>query len=128
MTKTVFSDICDFHEKFGLGYNGPPRELPYHLQIFRLDFLQEELYEYKDAVKYGEKEKALDALVDLVYVAVGTAYLHGFDFQTAWDRVHSANMKKVRAASAGESKRNSTHDVVKPPGWVAPDLSDLVEG
>jgi hypothetical protein len=35
-------------------------------------------------------------------------------------------MKKVRALRAVDSQRGSTYDVVKPSGWVAPDLSDLV--
>jgi len=36
-------------------------------------------------------------------------------------------MKKVRAATDGsDSKRGSSLDVVKPEGWIAPDLSDLV--
>ena len=88
-------DIADFHEKFGLEYNGPPRKLPADVSAFRRLFLQEELDEYGASVsKVGQ----LDSLVDLVYVALGTAYLHGFDFAEAWRRVHIANMKKVRAA------------------------------
>ncbi len=71
--------------------------------------------------------KKFDALIDLVYVALGTAYLHGFPFDLGWRRVHEANMKKVRATNAAQSARNSTHDVVKPPGWTAPTLDDLVK-
>jgi predicted HAD superfamily Cof-like phosphohydrolase len=72
-------------------------------------------------------EESLDGLVDLVYVAIGTAYMHGFDFQSAWDRVHEANMKKIRAPSAEASKRKSSFDVVKPEGWEPPTHTDLVE-
>jgi len=67
----------------------------------------------------------LDALVDLAYVVLGTAFMHGFDFNEAWRRVHAANMQKVRATSPDVSKRNSSLDVVKPEGWTPPDLSDL---
>jgi hypothetical protein len=35
-------------------------------------------------------------------------------------------MAKVRAPSASASKRGNAHDVVKPPGWTAPDHTDLV--
>ena len=59
-------------------------------------------------------------------VALGTAYMQGFNFKEAWRRVHEANMRKVRATSEEQSKRNSSSDVVKPAGWVAPDLKDLV--
>ncbi len=71
-------------------------------------------------------EKALDGLVDLVYVALGTAWLMGLDFPEAWRRVHAANMQKVRAQRKEESARGTTFDVVKPAGWQPPNLSDLV--
>jgi len=118
-----FADIIDFHQKFELLYNGPPRELPRELSEFREKFMLEELTEYIASDKLHDK---LDALVDLVYVALGTAHLHGFWFNIAWRRVHEANMKKVRAQVSSDSKRGSTYDVVKPAGWTPPDLSDLV--
>lgn len=123
---SLMIDIIEFHQKFSLAYDGPPRELPPDLSGFRSGFLCEELREYTDGVIRGDKEKQLDALVDLVYVALGTAYLHGFDFDEAWRRVHAANMAKVRTAREEDSKRGSSFDVVKPPGWTPPDLSDLV--
>lgn len=141
------SDIAAFHEKFGLGYSGPPRVLPEELAQFRVGFIGEELGEYAFGpgsrgeeltqlmVSYLQRnttpqnvplEKQLDALVDMVYVILGNAYLQGFDFGEAWRRVHNANMQKVRAERAIDSARGSTYDVVKPAGWQAPDLSDLV--
>jgi predicted HAD superfamily Cof-like phosphohydrolase len=119
--------IEEFHLKFGLEYKGPPRELEVELSEFRSQFMAEELDEYNDACVNGNIEKQLDALVDLVYVALGTAYLHGFDFNEAFNRVHAANMKKVRALSASQSLRNSPYDVVKPEDWTPANLSDLVK-
>lgn len=141
----VFADIVEFHTKFDLLYGGKPRSLPDDLAKFRARFMDEELNEYlvattillaelKKASDYKDPsritallEDQLDALVDLVYVAVGTAYLHGFDFNRAWFRVHLANMAKVRALNESDSKRESTWDVVKPEGWTAPSHTDLVE-
>ena len=114
----MWKDIKAFHEKFGLTYDGEPRELPKDLASFRLGFIFEELDELIIA---ENKTDQLDALVDLVYVVMGTAYLQGFDFQEAWNRVHNANMQKVR----GASKRSQGYDVIKPEGWTAPDLRDL---
>lgn len=143
----MFRDIAEFHKKFGLEYNGPPRHLDFNLGQFRTMFIGEELAEYISPLKSDHDqlsfvigklvlkqlgmerqplEKQLDALVDIVYVAIGTAYLHGFDFNEAWRRVHEANMKKVRALREEDSARKSVFDVVKPEGWKAPDLSDLV--
>lgn len=119
----LVKDIVQFHQKFDLNSPDKPSQLSTELLKFRIKFMREELNEY---VKSSGLEGKLDALVDLVYVAIGTAYLHGFDFNEAWRRVHEANMKKVRAQSADESKRGTSFDVVKPEGWTAPDLSDLV--
>lgn len=115
----MWQDIKAFHEKFGLNYDGPPRDLPKDLAPFRLGFIFEELDEL---ILAENKADQLDALVDLVYVIMGTAYLQGFDFQEAWNRVHAANMAKVR----GPSKRSESYDVIKPEGWKAPDLRDIV--
>lgn len=138
-------DVEEFHRKFGLLYEGKPRAVVGELGDFRVKFMHEELEEYKEAAfalsllmsseheQLDEAEiavqlaKQLDALVDLTYVVLGSAHLHGFDFREAWRRVHEANMKKVRAASAAVSKRGSAFDVVKPPGWEAPSHIDLVE-
>lgn len=119
-------DIVEFHTKFQLQYEGPARLLDDNLSGFRQEFLHEELMEYGDGVDDQNLAKQFDALIDLVYVALGTAYLQGFDFREGWRRVHAANMQKVRAQKKEDSTRNSTHDVVKPEGWVAPDLNDLV--
>jgi len=136
-------DVEEFHRKFGLEYHGKPRVLPPSLAKFREKFMREELSEYMRAVE-GAKvelknrslsfddevaynlEHALDALVDLTYVILGTAHLHGFDFKEAWRRVHEANMSKVRASNRAQSKRKSSADVIKPPGWTAPRLRTLV--
>lgn len=140
-----WGDLVAFHRKFGLSYTGKVRQLPDDLQEFRSLFLLEELREYREAVEYGHKELATfnlndeaefvhqlevqaDSLVDLVYVALGTAYLHGFNFEEMWRRVHAANMRKVRASSDGsDSTRKSSLDVVKPAGWEPPKHTDLVE-
>ncbi len=77
--------------------------------------------------KITDLEKQLDALVDLMYVLLGTSYLQGFDLKEAWNRVHAANMTKIRTERADDSKRGSVYDVVKPEGFRPPDLSDLVD-
>ena len=134
----VSSDVAHFAKKFGLTYDGRPRVLTGELGEFRLRFLEEELDEYKVAhykATYdlqfrpegvaGHLEDMLDALVDLVYVAVGTAQLAGLPFDEAWRRVHEANMRKVRATTPSE--RGGMYDVVKPPGWEPPRHLDLVQ-
>ncbi len=123
---TFFDDVKDFFSKFGLDIPEKPRQLSKDEARFRGALMYEELTEYGEGYFNKRLEAQLDALVDLTYVVMGTAVAHGFDFNEAWGRVHRANMMKIRAEHESQSKRGSKLDVVKPKGWVAPDLSDLV--
>lgn len=124
----LFRDIAQFHRKFFLPPVAPvPSQLPVDMAEFRAKFMQEEVDEYKKAVAEGDLEGQLDALVDLVYVAMGTAYLQGLPFNCAWDRVQAANMAKIRAVRESDSKRGSLYDVVKPEGWTPPRHLDLID-
>lgn len=139
---THFDDVEGFHMHFQIAYRGKPRALPDDMEEFRIARLQEEVDEYKEAlvlvnrgVEVGDParvvsglEKALDALVDVVYIALGNAHLHGFDFNEAFARVHRANMAKVKAGDGylHLSKYNNAKDIVKPPGWEPPSHLDLV--
>jgi len=119
-----YQDVQNFHDKFQVPLAAKPQLLDDEAYNFRLKFLQEELREFVDANYHGELPKAFDALIDLVYVAYGTAQMMGCSpamWQELWNAVQEANMSKVRASSASESKRGTSLDVVKPAGWVSPD-------
>lgn len=149
------SDIAAFHVKFSLDYGGGPRDLDNELGLFRVGFMIEELAEYARSSGFVyiaralddmhehikernrwltrrddramNRENQLDSLIDLVYVALGTSHMQGFDFDEGWRRVHEANMQKIKVERIEDSKRSSKYDVVKPKGWTAPNLSDLVK-
>ena len=118
---TLIRDIDAFHKKYGFKKNDKV-SIPDDNELvnFRTSFLLEELAEYTQAITKKDTAAALDALVDIVYIALGTAYLMGLDFDKAWDRVHKANMKKIRM-----STKRSPIDIVKPIGSKPPKLSDL---
>ena len=146
----LFRDVSAFHSKFGVETTGhTAHELPPDVLEFRGNFLLEELLEYFEAVglmvAFGEDgdlstkhqlqskfnaEKAFDGLIDLIYVALGNAYLHRFPFNDGWQRVHEANMKKVRASGSDDprstAKRKHVLNIVKPEGWEPPKLADLL--
>lgn len=119
-----------FQAKFGQAYDGPIRELPASVASLRKKLHLEENTELVLAIDEGDKAEILDALVDQAYVLFGTVNAMGMRhvFDEAFMRVHHANMQKVLAPSASSSKRGSPHDIIKPEGWVKPDLSDLVSG
>lgn len=118
-------DISEFHKRFDIEEPGEPSFLPDDMWRFQVGFLQEEIRELRDAHAEGDMQGAADALVDLVYVALGTAYKMGLapHWEEIWDNVQRANMAKVKAENAEQSKRGYAGDIVKPQGWKAPDHS-----
>lgn len=125
----LFEDIIEFHKKFKLKpFSKKPCLLPLDVQNFRVRFMQEELDEFKKAYRENNLHDAFDALIDLVYVALGTAYMMGLSFNDGWKEVHTCNLKKIRAKSKKQSKRNSSFDVIKPLGWQKPDLRKFLHG
>lgn len=118
--------VKEFHDKFGLP-DGSENVLldNKELQQFRLAFLREEIDELETALAERDLVGIFDALLDLVYVAYGTALCAGINpeqFDAGMDAVHAANMAKCRAESADQSKRGTTFDVVKPDGWQGPEI------
>lgn len=125
MTET-FQDVANLHAKFGFKAR-PVGEAPSkRLVAFRLKFLYEELEELADALKRDDLAEATDAIVDLVYVAWGTAWLLNLPVLDAWDLVHFANMQKKRVESASASRRGHEFDLKKPPGWEPPAVYTLL--
>lgn len=125
---TLIADIEEFHRRFKLDPLDKPGFLQRNFMQYRINFLREEIDELHLACMDNDLEKAFDALIDFVYVAIGTAYLMRLPYRKGWDRVHLANMLKERADGPNDprSKRNSTFDVVKPVGWIPPRLDDLL--
>ena len=114
---SMFEDVLRFHmEVLNQGPRAP--QLPSRpLARARFLFMEEELLEFRDATANEDIVKAADALADLIYVALGTAYLMGLPFDDIWEAVQEANMRKV----PGFTKRGMPNDAMKPEGWVGPE-------
>ena len=124
-----FEDVKAFHEKYQVPCSTVPALLDAKTMDYRMKFLEEELGELALSYEDGNIEGCADALVDLVYVAMGTACMMGLPWERLWDEVQRANMSKRLAKPDGsDSKRKNPLDVVKPPGWVGPDHSGALGG
>lgn len=120
-------DVFNFHQKFRVPMAPSPCLLDADAQKFRVNFLKEELQEFEDCYAALDTAGCGDALIDLVYIAMGTAHMMGLPWQAMWDRVQAANMTKRLAKPDGsDSKRGNPLDVVKPAGWMAPQYQDLI--
>ena len=87
---------------------------------FRIDFLEEELTETRNAQKVIDSEEIVDGLVDLCVVAIGTLDAFGVDPYKAWDSVLEANMAKEPGVKEARPNPLGLPDLMKPEGWTAP--------
>lgn len=122
------ADIAAMHAKFGV--NSVVRtfdqvKLRTFLE-FRLNFLQEELDEMREAMKRGTPEDIVDALIDLSVVSIGTLNAFDIDAYEAWNRVHKKNMEKEVGMNATRPNPLGLPDLIKPSGWTAPTHADNV--
>lgn len=116
-------DAVDKFQQEVLDLPCAPEPLTPHRFAFRHDHLHEELSEFKDAYREGHYEPQVDALVDLIYVAMGALLEMGVLPEEAFAPVHIANMQKVR----GETKRGESYDAIKPDGWKVPDHGAMIK-
>lgn len=123
----LLKDIDNFHKKYGFEKNEKV-DIPDNNELinFRTAFLMEELAEYTNAITKKDAAGALDALVDIVYIALGTAWLYNLPFEKAWNEVQKANMSKIRAKDK-TGKRGTKFDVIKPKDWKAPNIEKIIE-
>ena len=131
--RTNFDDVGLFHEAIGhyrnTTFNGAqPLDPEDELLDLKRRHLQEELDEFLQGYALNDHAQMADALVDLVYVAMGFAQVMGYPWQEIWDAVQKANMSKRRAHADGhDSKRASSFDIVKPPGFVPPPVARILK-
>lgn len=116
-----YDDVRAFYQKFGWSMGNKPTPLHRARVIERTDFMQEELNEFKLGARNADLSAMADALVDLVYVAKGTALEMGLPWEELWQDVQRANMGKVPAATA-----RMANDAIKPSGWAGPQTEDIL--
>ena len=115
-------DVRQFQQKFGHITNDHPVHLTQRKLQERIQCMQEELDEFREAAEHQDLAGQADALVDLVYFAKGTANMLGLPWAELWDDVHAANMEKI----AGVGPRGHKVDCIKPPGWIPPQTTDIL--
>lgn len=117
---SMLKDVADFHELILNDHaSSTPSLVSSAYYMERVRFLHEELTEFTDSAATGDIVGVADALADIVYVALGTAYKMGLPFDEIWRAVQIANMQKQR----GITKRGNAVDAVKPLGWQGPEAA-----
>jgi len=118
MTNT-FKDI----ETFATACDQPASPENYKMYLGLID---EEYGELVDAVIADDKVEQLDALVDILVVTMGAIRAAGWDGEAAWKEVMNTNFAKIDPDTGKVIKREDGK-VLKPEGWLAPQLSQFID-
>ena len=90
----------------------------------RIDLIEEELEELKEAVNKKDLKEAIDALTDILYVTYGAGHAFGIDLDGCFNEVQNSNMSKLD--QNGKPIYNESGKVMKGPNYFKPDLSKFV--
>ncbi|MDA9629206.1 nucleoside triphosphate pyrophosphohydrolase family protein [Pelagibacteraceae bacterium] len=91
----------------------------------RVDLIEEELNELKEAIKNNDLVEVADALTDILYVTYGAGHSFGVDLDKCFDEVQRSNMSKL--GEDGNPIYNESGKVMKGPNYSAPDLKKIIE-
>jgi predicted HAD superfamily Cof-like phosphohydrolase len=124
---SVGESLSVFHQAFNC-----PRKKQYkkatiqdsELLVLRKNLIREEIKELLKAISNEPAENVLKELVDVVVVCVGMADTYGWDFDTAFARVHDSNMSKLD--NDGKPLYRADGKVLKSENYKPPELYNLV--
>lgn len=135
MSKTVTEQVTEFHKAFKMPIGTvkakefdeyrfaqivPGEKTATRLKL-RLDLIREE---YAEVLGAQSQEEVLKEVCDLVYVLVGLCVETGWDFDTAFERVHESNMSKLDEDGFPIFRLDGK--VLKGPWYKPANMKDLV--
>jgi predicted HAD superfamily Cof-like phosphohydrolase len=115
-----------FHLAFGLDARETPTEVSPALAAHRGELLAEEAAEVAEVSVVGPLDRLAHELADVVYVAYGTALVHGIDLDAVIAEVHRSNMTKL--GPGGQVARRADGKVLKGEHYETPDVRAVLRG
>ncbi|MGW5505667.1 pyrophosphohydrolase domain-containing protein [Streptomyces rochei] len=115
-----------FHHAFGLDARSVPTEASPELAAHRGELLAEEAAEVAEVSVTGPLDRLAHELADVVYVAYGTALVHGIDLDEVIAEIHRSNMTKL--GPDGRVSRRADGKVLKGDHYEAPDVAGVLRG
>ena len=121
---TNFERVKKFMQTFGQEIKTKASFPSEKIVSLRVDLINEELSELKQAVQKKDIKEVADALTDILYVTYGAGHAFGIDLDKCFKEVQSSNMSKL--GSDGKPIYNDKGKVMKGPSYFKPDLGKFV--
>ena len=122
---TNFEKVGKFMKTFGQEVKTKPGLSNEKINKLRIDLIDEELTEFKEAIKNNDLKEAVDALTDILYVTYGAGHAFGVNLDKCFDEVQRSNMSKL--GKDGKPIYNQAGKVMKGPNYFAPDLNKFLQ-
>ena len=91
----------------------------------RISLVNEELEEFKEAIKSNDLKEVADALTDILYVTYGAGHAFGINLDKCFEEVQKSNMSKL--SEDGKPIYNDAGKVMKGPKYFKPDLNKFLK-
>ncbi len=121
---TNFESVKKFMETFGQEVRTKASFPNEKIVNLRLDLIEEELSEFREAVEKKDIKEVADALTDILYVTYGAGHAFGINLDKCFDEVQNSNMSKL--GSDGKPIYNENGKVMKGPDYFEPNLSKFI--
>ena len=122
---TNFEKVGSFMKTFGQEVKTKSGLSTEKINKLRVSLINEELEEFKEAVKTNDLNEAADALTDILYVTYGAGHAFGINLDKCFDEVQKSNMSKL--GNNGKPIYNEKGKVMKGPKYFKPDLSKFLK-
>ena len=120
-----FSDVKNFMETYGQEIKNKSEFPNEKIVKLRIDLIQEELNELKQAIKDNNIIEVADALTDILYVTYGAGHSFGINLDDCFAEVQRSNMSKLD--TNGKPLYNENGKVMKWPNYFQPDLKKYLK-
>ena len=117
---TNFEKVGLFMKTFGQEVKTKPGLSTQKINDLRISLINEELQEFKEAIKDNDLKEVADALTDILYVVYGAGHAFGINLDKCFDEVQNSNMSKL--GEDGKPIYNEHGKVMKGPNYFKPNL------
>ena len=121
---TNFEKVGLFMTTFGQEVKKKPSLSTDKINNLRINLIEEELNEFKEAISKNDLKAAADALTDILYVTYGAGHAFGINLDNCFEEVQKSNMSKL--GSDGKPIYNEFGKVMKGPKYFKPDLKKFL--
>ena len=121
---TNFEKVGEFMKTFGQEVKSKSSLSSDKINILRINLIEEELEELKQAINQKNLLEVADALTDILYVTYGAGHAFGINLDKCFEEVQNSNMSKL--GSDGKPIYSEKGKVLKGPNYFKPNLSSLL--